>query len=324
MIWVEILSRHHDVVARHRCDAPEIRIGRGYDNDVVIDDPFVAPRHLRVYHDDEGRLVAEDLGSANGLVADSSGRRELRVVVDGDRPLRIGRTLLRIREASHAVAPERVAAPSARTWPRALALAAAVLAIEMLTAWLSETSEPKATRYLLPLLILAVFTLVWTSAWAILARIFSGQARFERHLVIALTALLGFSLFTELVDAGAFALSWRVLADYSYVGLWALFAALCYFHLREIGASRLRLKAAIVFGLAATAVAAQTLAQSEMRPWMNRQSYLRDLKPSFMRLAPPQTEDAFFADAEGLKARLDRARKEESPGGGFPSFDGED
>lgn len=324
MIWVEILSRHHDVIARHRCDASEVRIGRGYDNDIVIDDPYVAARHLRVYHDDAGRLIAEDLGSAGGLHADAGARAQPWLVVDGDQVLRIGRTLLRIRESSHPVAPERAAAPSVRMWPRALGLAVAVLALEMLSAWLAETSEPKLSRYLLPLLILAVLTLAWTTAWAILSRIFSGHARFERHLVIALTALLAFSLYEEAVEALAFALSWSVLADYAYVGVWALFATLCFFHLREVGISHRKLKAVIVFGLGATAIAAQTLAQSEMRPWMNRQTYLHDLKPPFLRLAAPQGEDAFFADALELKAKLDRARSEEPPGGGFPGFDTED
>ena len=64
MIWVEILSRHRDIAARFRIAAPEARIGRGYDNDVIIDDPYVAAQHLRVFRDEAGQLVAEDLGSA--------------------------------------------------------------------------------------------------------------------------------------------------------------------------------------------------------------------------------------------------------------------
>ena len=46
MIWIEILSRHHDVLARHRIDRDEARIGRAYDNDVVFDASLVAPRNL--------------------------------------------------------------------------------------------------------------------------------------------------------------------------------------------------------------------------------------------------------------------------------------
>ena len=66
MIWVELLSRHRDVAGRFRVERAEITIGRGYDNDVIVDDPYVAARHLRIFRDAEGRLVAEDLGSANG------------------------------------------------------------------------------------------------------------------------------------------------------------------------------------------------------------------------------------------------------------------
>ena len=68
MIWVEILSRHHDVVARYRCE-DGARIGRAYDNDVVVDDPYVAPHHARIVRDEAGELFAEDLGSVNGLYA---------------------------------------------------------------------------------------------------------------------------------------------------------------------------------------------------------------------------------------------------------------
>jgi hypothetical protein len=325
VIWVEILGRHHDVIARHRCDGVEVRIGRGYDNDVVIDDPFVAPSHLRVFRGDDGTLVAEDLGSANGLRVGDGGAQP-RVVVDGDRPLRIGRTLVRIRQADHAVAPERAAAPGARMWPRAIALATAVFAIELLSSWLTQTTEQKPSRQVLSLVAIAGVVLVWTTAWAILNRIFAGHARFERHLVIALTALLALSIADELVDLGAFALSWRVLADFSYVGAWTMFAALCYFHLREIGPAHQKLKAAIVFGLGAAAVVTQTLSQYqyETGPWVSRQSYVRKVYPPFLRLVAPQDDDSFFAGAGRLQADLDRARKEEAPSDGYSGIGGDD
>ena len=109
MIWVEILSRHRDIAARFRIAAPEARIGRGYDNDVIIDDPYVAAQHLRVFRDDAGQLVAEDLGSANGTFLDGGRSRLARIVVDGKHPIRIGQTCLRIREIHHEVERERVA-----------------------------------------------------------------------------------------------------------------------------------------------------------------------------------------------------------------------
>jgi len=72
MIWVEILSRHQEVAARFRIAGTEARIGRGYTNDVIVDDPYVAPEHLRLFRDEAGGLVVEDLGTANGVFLDGS------------------------------------------------------------------------------------------------------------------------------------------------------------------------------------------------------------------------------------------------------------
>src|SRR5450631_2783872 len=125
MIWIEILSRHRDVTARFRIAGPEASIGRGYDNDVIVDDPYVAAQHLRIFRDETGQLVAEDMGSANGLFLDGGKSRQTRIVVDGSHPIRIGQTFLRIRETSHAVERERVARPERRIsrspWPQHLA-----------------------------------------------------------------------------------------------------------------------------------------------------------------------------------------------------------
>ena len=100
IIWVEILSRHGEVLARHRCSGPEVRIGRGYSNDVIVDDAHVAALHLRIIRDERGILVAESLAGADRLFAGSERVAFERIFLDGDRPIRIGQTHLRIRDAN--------------------------------------------------------------------------------------------------------------------------------------------------------------------------------------------------------------------------------
>jgi len=92
IVWIETLSRHREVATRQRCRGPVVRVGRAYDNDVVIDDPYVAAYHLRIARDGDGRLVAEDLGSLNGLFVDRDRTRRTQIVLEGDRPIRIGGT----------------------------------------------------------------------------------------------------------------------------------------------------------------------------------------------------------------------------------------
>jgi FHA domain-containing protein len=310
VIWIEILTRSRDVTARLRFTGPEVRVGRGYDNDVVIDDPYVAPRHLRVFRDEQGQLVAEDLGSVNGLYLDRDSRRRERISIDPERPLRVGHTLVRVRGADYAVQTERVAGPQTQVSGLVLtvALAAAVLGITLMLLWLGETDEPRASRYLTPVLSRGLLLAGWVGAWAVLARVFCGSAHFRRNLVIALSGLLALALYTELVRFTSFALTWRVVLTYGYVGTWCILALMCFYHLREIGPTRLKLNGGIVAALLAVTIGLQTLWQSETFRDSGQQSFAIRLMPPALRLAPIRAENDFFADVAHLKTRVDRDR----------------
>jgi Inner membrane component of T3SS, cytoplasmic domain len=324
VVWIEVLSRYGHVAARHRLATREIRVGRGYSNDIIIDDPYVAPEHLRVFRDEAGALVAEDIGSVNGTFDERGKERLTRFVLDGNRTIRIGHTALRVRGPGYAVPRERAIAPPARAWPIALGLAAVMLGLLTGSRWLGEVAEPKLTSYLLPALGMSLFVLAWTTGWAILSRIFSSQARFERNLVIALTGLLAYSLYDQLAEFLAFALASSALATYAYVASWSILALVCFFHLWEIGPTRLPVKAGVVTTLLAIAICAQTLTQSELRADFGEQAYLRRLFPPSLRLTRLQEEGAFFRQVERLKTRLDEDRTKEPSGtgiGGFPLGD---
>lgn len=309
--WVEILSRHGDVLERHRVERGEVRIGRGYDNDIIVDDPYVGARHLRIAREAGGSLVAEDLGSANGLFAGESKRSAARVDVHGEAAIRIGSTRLRIREASHAVEAERRFEPQGWGWPVAAVLAVAVLALEVVSTWLGQTTQPKLADYASPVFIVGLAVSGWTAVWSILSRIFAGRARFRRNLLVALTGLLLVSVLMELTDYGAFALSSRELTAYRYVGLWLAIGLLAFVHLRMISRSHLRLKATGVAAAALAVIAMQTLSNAKNHAAMDRQSFVQQLKPPSFRLVKAEPDPDFFAAVADLKASLDRARTQQ-------------
>ena len=310
MFWVEVLSRHGDVGARQRCDGHEIRVGRAYDNDVVLDDPHVAPHHARIVQDDSGRLVAEDLGSVNGLRVGHGGKRETRVVLDGEGILRIGRTHVRVRAADHPVPPERPAPRPVPSWSIVVGLGGAVLLFAFTSQWLRETGETRVSYYLGWILLVVILALGWAMAWALLSRVFSGHMMFEHHLAIALAGLLVLWGAGEVSDYGAFALSWRFLADYSYVAGWIVVAVVCYVHLRAIGRRRLPLKAGAVIALGVVAIAMQTVMKLESSERFGERSYLPSLKPPQFRLVSPKSEAVFFSDTQKIRAAVDKARTE--------------
>jgi FHA domain len=309
MIWVEILSRHRDVAGRFRFNSPEVSIGRGYDNDVIIDDPYVAARHVRVFRDDAGQLVAEDLGSANGMYLDGSRSRSARVVVDGMQPIRIGQTYLRIREIGHVVERERLAG-SGRVAPilSAVVMGLVLLGVYALDIWVGQTSEWHLSGYLIPSLLLVGAAAIWVGLWAVLSRLFSARSQFLRHLLIAEAGLLAFWVYGELAQFSAFALSWPVAFTYGYIASWIILAAMCFLHLREVGRTHLWTKGIVVAALLATALAVQTLQRSEALANSGRQGTVHVLLPPALRMVPLRDEGAFLDDITRLKTQLDEDR----------------
>lgn len=312
MIWVELLSRHHDVAGRFRVERAEITIGRGYDNDVIVDDPYVAARHLRIFRDAEGRLVAEDLGSANGLYLEKSRTRCTSVVLDGIQPIRIGQSWLRIRDTAHAVEPERLV----RSDSRALQIGAAIglgvflLGLHLLLTWFGQTSETHPSDYLLPVVTLVGLAVAWVGVWALLSRLFSGHARFLHHLLIAEAGLAGFWVYSQSAQIASYALTWPGVFTYQYVASWLILAAACYLHLREVGRTHLVAKGVAVGLLLVTAVAVQSLQRSEAFANSGRQTVSHVILPPSFRLVPARDEAAFMADVQRLKLKLDADRAE--------------
>jgi hypothetical protein len=316
MIWVEILSWHRDVTARFGVAGDAAQIGRGYDNDVVIDDPYVAARHVRVFRDETGRLVAEDAGSKNGMFLDRGVTPQARIVIDAERPIRIGHTLLRIRDAAYAVPAERVAGGrvhTSRTGQIQLAataagLAIAVLGTEALFLWLAQTGEPRGSTYLNSLLFVSGMVLSWVAFWTILSRVFSGQVRFAQHLVVALSGSLLLTLDREFGQFAAFAFTWPAAVSYQYVVQSCIVAGVCFFQLRELGRSHLMFKGAVVAALLGVAITVQAVQQSEAVSDFGQQAVVRRLMPPALRLGPVRDESDFFAEIERLKSGLDRDR----------------
>jgi len=310
VIWVEILARHHSVLSRHRCEGRVVRIGRAYTNDVVLDDPYVAPDHAHIVRDEHGALVVEDLGSANGLMADHRRARLRRIALEDDTVFRVGNTLLRVRTREHAVAPERIFAAKRHLWAALLGTGAAALAVAAAIIWTGDFTEFRAANYVVPLLGLAVLVAVWSALWSLVARLFAGLARFEANLLIGLLAALAIEVWYALSQLGSFGFSWSGLATNRYLGFWCVLALAALAHLQQISPARLALKLGVIGSLLAAAVAVQVLVQLDPRSGL-QQNYVHRLMPPAFRLSPVESEDSFFTAVGRLQQQLDRDRTAE-------------
>ena len=314
-MWIEVLSRHGEVAARERIDASEARVGRAFDNDVVVDDPYVAPHHLRVFRGEDGELVAEDLATLNGLYTEHGTRRVDRLPLAAGPGIRIGRTTLRVHDAAHAVAPERLLAPPRKHAAWAAALGVVLIVMILGLGWLSLTTEPTANIVLLPVLGFATVIVLWSGMWALFSRVFFGQARFALQLRIALTACIVLFVWEQAADYVSFGFAWRDLMEYAGLAVWVILAAACYAHLRALGPRHLRLTMGVILVLIAAGAVMQYAGRVETRRLVGERAWLGDLRPPEFRLVPLASSEDFFKRTDATRARVDKARTKEPPAG---------
>lgn len=313
-MWIEVLARHGEVATRQRIDAEEALIGRAFDNDVVVDDPHVAPHHLRIFRAEDGGLVAEDLGTLNGLYRELGQSRTQRLPLASEPGIRIGRTILRVHDARHAVAPERLMTPPRAHARWATALGVVLVGGLVLLEWLSVTAEPTANLILLPLLGFITVLALWTGFWAMLSRIFFGQARFALQLRIAVTACIALVFWEQLAESLSFSLAWRDMAEYAGLGAWAVLAGACWAHLHAIGPRHMRAAMGLAAALIIAGAALQYLGKSESRKLFGQRATLGDLRPPAFRLVPLATADDFFRKTASAKSEVDLARTRQPSG----------
>jgi hypothetical protein len=306
VIWVEIVSRSGQVLARHRSAGPVLRIGRSYHSDIIIDDPTVAPDHLRVTQNDDGGILVEAMTDATAFTI--KGERRERSLVDGDTVLRIGHTSLRIRDETYAVPAAALVVEPKPRWIELSALIVVALLINGATLWLNEISEPRLSRYVAGMVGLGAAVLLWSGLWALVSRIFAGTARFPRHLGIAAGAFLVYTIYTILAETLAFSLSSGLIFGNVATGFWVVLGVACFLHLQVIAPSHAWVKAGIIAVLVIAGIAAQLANRSEQLKNGAQPSIAETTFPPAFRLARAQSEEQFFTAVDALREKLEADR----------------
>ena len=306
--FVELLARNGDVLQRQCVDALPIRIGRGYDNDVILDDDYAAAAHAVVELDAAGRLLLRDLGSRNGIVV--AGRRRQEAILSGDTVVRIGHTALRVRAAGFPVALELVDR-TFHGWEGVLPGAAGLLlagGVALLARWLGDTEFFELARYAEALAGGLAAALLWGGMWAFANRLFGRHARLGRHLFVfgcGSAALAGYVLLGSLL---AYAFSAESFTHYgSHVAV-VLLAGMVYFHLCTIRPrNRVRYRW-VCAGLAVLCSSLILTGNVQRTGRLSDELYMSVLLPPRFRLSPDHGVDEFMRAVEAMQGPLDRSR----------------
>jgi pSer/pThr/pTyr-binding forkhead associated (FHA) protein len=184
----EVRGRGGQLLERFRSGESLVRIGRAFDNDIILEDRYVSPHHLRLARIEKGWRI-EDLGSLNGCRSKVKRGAEPDIVRSGDR-LRIGHTTLYVYDEDHPVQETlRLGGAEARlsllgratVWPILVVVYA--LSVVLSRYWTSY-SEFKPLTMMNPILEGIMLMVGVAAFWALLGRLLRHKASFFAQLAI--------------------------------------------------------------------------------------------------------------------------------------------
>ena len=322
--FVEILARNGDVLHRHKVASLPIRLGRSYDNDIILDDAHSAASHAIVEADEHGHLLLRDLGSKNGTVY--QGKRHNSIALGGDTVVRLGHTRLRVRAADFPVAAE-VADTTMHGWEGAAPATIGLVLIAVFSCmetWLSDVEPFALIRYLLVLATSLAAGLLWAGVWALANRLFGSHARLGRHLFILGGGLAVVGLWRAGSAVMAYAWSAESLTRYGNLVTLAIACGMLFFHLITIKPHHPRrfLIASWIMLVGGAGLMLMTNLQSSGRA--ADELYMSVLLPPEVRQSPDRSVDQFMANAGKLKGDIDAARSRAVKPGAAETDDDDD
>ena len=306
--FVEILSRNGDVLHRHKVDTLPIRLGRSYDNDIILDDAHSAAGHAIVDVDDQGQLVLRDLGSKNGTIY--HGKRQSSVVMGGNTLVRLGHTRLRVRAADFPVAAE-IADTTMHGWEGAAPATIGLVLIAVfscLETWISDVEPFALIRYLLVLASSLAAGLLWSGVWALANRLFGSHARLGRHLFILGSGLAVVCIWRAGSAVLAYAWSAESFTRYGNLVTLAIAFGMLFFHLITIKPHHPRRFAVSCTVMLLVGAGLMLMTNLQGTGHVADELYMSVLLPPEVRRSDDRSVDQFIANAARLKTSADAAR----------------
>ena len=174
--------------------------------------------------------------------------------------------------------------------------------------WAGETDKFAPVRYFMAMAGILSVGLIWSGIWTFANRLFSGHARFGRHVFIAACGMVVLEIFGHLSSLLAFAFSWEALSRYGNHISIALGATMVYFHLTTIKprATRRAMVTAISISVMGSAFMLMTNYQRSGK--LMDELYLREMYAPSLRVSKNHSLDQFMAGAAKLKTEVDDER----------------
>jgi hypothetical protein len=306
--FVEVLHGNKEVRHRHRVDVLPIRLGRGYDNDIILDDPHISAHHAIVDREADAGLTVQDLDSQSGIIHKNTRRKELSI--DGNTIFRLGHTSIRVRTCDFPVDNEIAGSAfyGFEGWPPAAVGITLIICLVLADSWLGDVEKFEAIRYPIAVVVALLIAMVWCGFWSFANRLFGGSARLGRHLFILGCGFAAMEAWSYASTSIAYALSWEVATRYGSNVVMAIFAVMVFYHLLHIKPSRGRLFAVLSGAMALFGSGLLLMVNYNNNGRLTDELFMHERFPPALRLSADKPVSQLIVSATALKTKVDEER----------------
>ena len=169
--------------------AAAVTVGRSFDNDVILSDPYVSARHVTVERSGAGFRI-RDLDSANGTRVNGALCPDAGMEAGSGAEIVIGKTRLRVYLGTHPVPAARALEENSRFYRMAgnpvvaWGLAITVVGLSLLDAHWSTTKNENLLKLLPAAIGMLSSVLVWSGFWAFIGRLLRHRTCFLEHVSV--------------------------------------------------------------------------------------------------------------------------------------------
>ena len=197
---VQTLSRAGRVMDTYRFDKPNASIGRAFDSDVLLDDPYVDGHHVEIVNGlhglqinvltEQGRTEVDGRDSPPGTLPLASGAHLL-----------LGKSHLRVLSTTHPVAPVKSLQRSDAifaAWTRpyfVIGISALFVLLSGIDVYFSSFSEWAFSEWLFGTFTPLLGAAAWVAVAALITRVVRHDSRVLQHWIVVVLFLLSLMLW---------------------------------------------------------------------------------------------------------------------------------
>jgi len=191
-IIIEEISRGHKLLHRHRISNKSISIGRGYQNDIIVDDPHICAQHMQINFENEQWLISDE-NSINGTFLEDGKQNADQHIIEGGDIICIGKSQLRFLFADHKVSPTIHFSPFEsfiNLMRQPLALFLTIFLFTIIAGsiiYLNKPLEVNFSQLFVPAIGMTLLFALWPSCIALISHLTKHDARVMAQLGISFT-----------------------------------------------------------------------------------------------------------------------------------------